>query len=112
MVLAEGHTHNSTNRTKNPTIKPHTYVQLILDKGAKIIQREDSLSVNGSKGTRYPQAQTKDLQTSVTPYIKNDSKHIVELTIKQHRRKYLESRAKHKVLKLDKKHTTQKRENC
>ena len=64
MVLAEGHTHNSTNRTKNPAIKPHTYVQLILDKGAKIIQREDSLSVNGSKGTRYPQAQRTSKQVS------------------------------------------------
>lgn len=32
MVLAEGHTRNSTNRT---AINPHMYVQLILDKGAK-----------------------------------------------------------------------------
>ena len=78
MVLAEGHTCSSMNRTKNPAINPHTYVQLILDKGAKIIQRKDRLSANGSKGTRNPQAKTKDLQTSVTPYIKNDSKHIIE----------------------------------
>lgn len=84
---------------------------LFWTKGQKIIQRKDNLSANGSKGTSYPQAQTKDLQTSATPYIKNDSKHIMELTIKQHKRKYLESRAKYKILKLDKKHTTQKREN-
>lgn len=55
MVLAEGHTHSSVNRIENPGIDPHTYVQVIFDNGAKIIQwRNDSLSTTGSEVIRHP----------------------------------------------------------
>ena len=54
MVLAEGHTHSSVNRTEKPGIDPHTYVQVIFDNGAKIIQwRKDSLSTTGSEVIRH-----------------------------------------------------------
>ena len=49
MVLAQKQTHRSMDQNRDPRNKPHTYGQLIYDKGCKTIQWEkDSLFNSGA----------------------------------------------------------------
>ena len=63
------------NRIEDPEMNPHTYGQLIFDKGAKTIQwKKDSISTNGAGSTGSYHVQECELIHSYL-YVQNSSLH-------------------------------------
>lgn len=67
------------NRIENLEIDPYKYAQLtFFYKGAKLIQwKEDSLYNKCAEAIEYPQANKKNLNLNLLPYIKMNSKQTI-----------------------------------
>ena len=72
------------NRSDSSGTDLHKYSQLIFDKGAKATQwNKDSPSTNGTGKTGHPHAKKeKSLDTDLIPFMKINSKWIIDLNIK------------------------------
>ena len=79
MVLAQKRHTDQWNRIKIPETNPHTYCQLILNKGGRTIQlREDSLNKVCWENWRATCKNMK-LEHSLIPYTKINSEWIKDL---------------------------------
>ena len=62
------------NRTESPEINPHTYGQLIFDKGGKNIQWEKVSSASDVGKVGQPHVKSMKLEHTLSPYTKINSK--------------------------------------